>query len=120
MRRTAVLAFTLLVTALAAPPAHAGETVCNQDGVASLCATAEPVMDVTGINYDVGQLDGPGSYQIHYVDLNNGFTSTPQNIGPLFHGQHLFGSMFGELEHCFQVILTSAAGTDLQVGPVCP
>ena len=124
MRKTSVLALgplgVALAVALPAAPAYAGETVCVQDGVARLCATAEMVQDVTAINYDVTQQDGPGSYQIHYVDLNNGVTSMPQSVGPLPYQQHGFGTMFGELGHCFRVILTSAAGTDLQASPVCP
>jgi hypothetical protein len=120
MRKIPVLAFVILGVALPASPAHAGETVCAQDGVARLCATAQEVQDVTGINYDVTQQDGLGSYQIHYVDLNNGFTSLPQNVGPLQYQQHGFGTLFGDLGHCFRVVLTSEAGTSLDVEPVCP
>jgi hypothetical protein len=100
---------------LPTPPRSAYTT-----GVASLCATAQEFQDVTAINYDVTQQDGPGSYQIHYVDLNNGFTSQAQSVGPLPYNQHGFGTMFGDLQHCFRVILTSTAGTDLEASPVCP
>jgi hypothetical protein len=94
--------------------------VCVHDGIATLCASAQENGDVTAINYDVTQQDGPGSYLIHYVDLNTGFTSMPQGVGPLQYGQQVFGTMFGSLQHCFRVILTSPAPTDLEASPVCP
>lgn len=120
MRRIPLPAFVLLGVVLPVAPAYAGDTVCAQDGVARLCATAQEVQDVTGINYDVTQQDGLGSYQIHYEDLTDPFSSIPQNVGPLQYQQHEFGTMFGDLGHCFRVVLTSAAGTSLNVEPVCP
>ncbi|MGW1029909.1 hypothetical protein ACWD4J_40655 [Streptomyces sp. NPDC002577] len=120
MRKFPVLALALLGTAFPVTPADAAaNTLCNQDGVAELCVTAETVNDVVGLNYDVEQQDGPGSYQISYVDLNNGFTSATQDVGPLRYQRHGFGTLFGELGHCFRVILTSTAGTTLTAQPLC-
>jgi hypothetical protein len=119
MRKIPVLALLLLGGVLPASPAHAGDTVCAEDGVAELCATAEMEMDALAINYSVSQQDGPGSYQIHYVDLNNGFISPTTGVGPIRFQQSEFGTMFGELGHCFRVVLTSTPGTTLQVEPVC-
>ncbi|MEV6103436.1 hypothetical protein AB0M28_01820 [Streptomyces sp. NPDC051940] len=120
MRKTPVLALALLGVALSATPAHAGDTVCEQDGVARLCATAQEVQDVTSIQYTVTQLDGPGSYQISYVDLSDGFTMTPQDVSPLRYQEQGTGFLYGALQHCFRVVLTSPAGTSLDVEPVCP
>lgn len=119
MRKIPVLALLLLGAALPVQPAHAANTVCVNDGVAELCATGREVQDVTGIDYAVTQLDGPGSYQIRYVDLNDNFVSPSQNVGPLAHQQRATGTMFGALQHCFRVVLTSSAGTTLAVEPVC-
>ncbi|NBE52410.1 hypothetical protein [Streptomyces boluensis] len=105
---------------MSASPAHAGQTLCHQDGVVKLCASAQEVMDVTAIRYDVTQLDGPGSYDIHYVDLTSGFTSTPQPVSQLKFMETKGGYVYGSIQHCFRVILTSPAGTELEVQPVCP
>jgi len=119
MRKTFVFGLIVLGATLPAVPAQAGETLCRSDGVANLCATALSTQDVVTVHYDVGQLDGPGSYQVHYVDVNNGSTSSPDNVGPLHYQEHQVGDQYGPLNHCFRVILTSNAGTTLEVGPVC-
>ncbi|MDI3403981.1 hypothetical protein [Streptomyces cavernicola] len=120
MRKFPAIAGALLGIALSATPAHAGPTVCHQNGLAKLCAYAQEVQDVTGIRYNVTQLDGPGSYEVHYVDIDNGFTSIPQPVGPLKFMETKGGHLYGTLQHCFRVILTSPSGTDLEVQPVCP
>jgi hypothetical protein len=119
MRKFAALASALLGAAFSITPASAANTVCEEDGVARLCATGRAVQNVTAIDYDVTQQDGPGSYQIYYVDLENNFTSPRASVGPLSYQQHATGTLYGEPQHCFRVVLTSSSGTTLDVAPVC-
>lgn len=101
-----------------AAPASAAST-CTSDGVAQLCAGANPVQDVTAVDWGVTQLDGPGSYSVYYVDQNTGQPSTPQQVGPMPYQVVVSGRQYGALNHCFVVVLTSPAGTSLATSPVC-
>jgi hypothetical protein len=119
MRR---LALALVVAGaagwLSASPAAAG-SACGQDGVATLCVTARQVQDVLAIDYQVSQYDGPGTYSLYYVDATGGSPSTSTTIGPLgFQGLSM-GTLYAELDHCYNVHLDSTPGTALVVGPVC-
>lgn len=114
------LAATVAVAAvgLTAWPAAAG-SACGQDGVAILCVTATPSQDALGLDYQVTQADGPGVYSIYYIDAEGGDPSAAQPVGPLGYHSLVLGSLFGQLGHCYNVHLDSAADTSLVVGPVC-
>ena len=133
MRRTvftaAVLASAagLAVVGLGAPDASAQAGVpaapraatCNNDGVAMLCATTLPSQDSTAINYQVTQLDGPGTYTVTYTDTTTGQTSQPQNVGPLSYQGVASGTLYARIQRCYNVTLVSTPGTSLTAGPVC-
>jgi len=118
--RGAMLAMAAAMAAvgLAASPAEAN-SACNQDGTAVLCVTAAQSQDVLALNYQVTQNDGPGSYSVYYVDAVGGPPSAAQPVGPLSYQQLALGSLFGQLNHCYNVHLDSTPGTSLVVGPVC-
>ncbi|NUS73357.1 MAG: hypothetical protein HOQ05_08125 [Corynebacteriales bacterium] len=99
--------------------AHAGETVCQQDGLAQLCGSATTAQDVVRINYEITQLDGPGRYRIFYLDLDSSTSTPPQEVPALRHNETVSGALFGRLNHCFQLVLTSQYNSILRVGPIC-
>lgn len=123
MRTTPFAAAALVAGAVATNAllfaGQASAASCSTDGVAQLCATTTPGGDSVNIDWGVTQLDGPGSYSIHYVDQNTGLPSNPVPVGPLAYQKAASGQLFGALTHCFVVVLTSPAGTTLTSGPVC-
>ena len=119
MRRLALATAIAVATAgLAASPAAAG-SACGQDGVAVLCATAQQTQDVLALNYQITQVDGPGTYSLYTVDAADGTQSTAQTVGPLGFRSLVTGTLYGQINHCYTVHLDGAAGTSLVVGPVC-
>lgn len=114
----AAVAVSMATAAVAASPAEA-QSACGQDGVAIMCVTAEPTQDVLALNYQVTQSDGPGTYSVYYTDADSGLQSAAQAVGPLGFQQLSLGSLYGQLDHCYNVHLDSDPGTSLVVGPVC-
>lgn len=115
---TIAAAVAMATIGFAASPAEA-QSACGQDGVAIMCVTAEPAQDVLALNYQVTQGDGPGTYSVYYVDADSGAQSAAQPVGPLGFQQLSLGSLYAQLDHCYNVHLESAPGTSLVVGPVC-
>jgi hypothetical protein len=107
----------------AAPPAADAaartSTVCQTDGVAQLCVSSLDEQDTVGIVYQVTQLDGPGTYTIEDVSQSTGATSNPTTVGPLAYQGTASGTLYAGQNACYNVELTSAAGTSLVAGPVC-
>lgn len=100
-------------------PAGARAATCGNDGVAELCASTLPSQDSLAIDYQVTQLDGPGIYSVLYTDTDSGQSSLPQTVGPLAYQAVGSGTLYAQIQHCYNVTLTSAPGTSLTVGPVC-
>ena len=115
---TLAVAVAMAAVGLVASPAAAG-SACGQDGVAILCVTAQQSQDALALNYQVTQYDGPGVYSVYYVDANGGSPSNAQTVGPLGYQSLVLGTLYGQLNHCYNVHLDSAPGTSLVVGPVC-
>ncbi len=115
---TFATAVAMAAVGLAASPAQAN-SICNQDGVAIFCVTGAQTQDVLALNYQVTQSDGPGLYSVYYVDAAGGSPSVPAQVGPLSFQQLMLGSLYGQLNHCYNVHLDSTPGTSLVVGPVC-
>jgi hypothetical protein len=108
--------------AAAAPvgaPAGVRAATCGNDGVTDLCASTLPSQDSLAIDYQVTQLDGPGTYSVLYTDTASGQSSLPQAVGPLAYQAVGSGTLYAQIQHCYDVTLTSAPGTSLTVGPVC-
>jgi hypothetical protein len=118
IRMTLAAAIAMATVGLAASPAAAG-SACGQDGIAILCVTAQQSQDALALNYQVTQADGPGTYSVYYVDVDGGPPSIAQAVGPLGFQALAMGSLYGQLNHCYNVHLDSAPGTSLVVGPVC-
>ena len=120
MRRlTLAVAVAMAAVGFMASPAAAAGSACGQDGVAILCVTARQSQDALALNYQVTQYDGPGLYSVYYVDANGGSPSNAQTVGPLGYQNLAMGTLYGQLNHCYNVHLDSAPGTSLVVGPVC-
>ena len=116
----AVAATTSLVgAALTASPAAATATTCSQDGVSTLCVSSQDEQDVLAINYQITQTDGPGTYSLFDVSTTTGVSSAPHTIGPLAYQGTASGDLYAGLTDCYNVYLTSTAGTSLVAGPVC-
>lgn len=114
----AAAATTFGAVGLAADPAAATSTVCQQDGVANLCASSLDEDSVV-INYQVTQLDGPGTYSVFYTSNTTGVSSNPKTIGPVAYQRTVSGTLYAALNDCYTVYLTSTDGTSLSTGPVC-
>jgi len=121
-------AAVLMVVGLAAAHASAATgapieprsaSVCNSDGVATLCVSAFVVQDSTSLAYEVTQQDGPGSYTVSYTDTTTGQTSDSHSVGPLAYKAIGSGTLYGALRDCFTMTLVSTPGTSLTTGPVC-
>jgi hypothetical protein len=123
MWRAALATGAVLATVgFAAPSATAARrttSMCRTDGTAQLCASSLDEQDVVAIMYQVTQLDGPGTYSVDDVSLNTGATSDPQTVGPLSYQGTASGTLFAAQTACYDVELTSTAGTTLVAGPVC-
>jgi hypothetical protein len=121
-RAALAIGTVLAAVGLAAPQAAAaGRTasVCQADGTARLCASSLDEQDVVAIMYQVTQIDGPGTYAVEDVSLTTGATSNPQTVGPLSYQGTASGTLYAGQSACYNVELTSAAGTSLVAGPVC-
>ena len=131
MRRTVFTAAVLATVGLTAAHASALSSTrtsmptgvrsptCNSDGVASLCVSTLDTQDVTAINYQVTQLDGPGSYTVTNTNTTSGQTSLPQTVGPLAYQGVGAGTFYAQIQRCYNVTLVSTPGTSLTAGPVC-
>jgi hypothetical protein len=117
--RTALLAVSATIMAWLGGATPASATTCSQDGVALLCVNATPVQDVLALQYQITQVDGPGSYSIHYVETVSGTQSNPQSAGPIGYQQTVTGTLYAGLGKCYNLFLTSTAGTSNVAGPVC-
>lgn len=115
----AATAVALAGVGLAASPASATATVCQQDGLAQLCASSTATQDVLTIDYQVTQFDGPGTYSAYYVSESTGASSAAQTVGPLAYQGTASSSFYAALGACYDVHLDSSAGTSLVTGPVC-
>jgi hypothetical protein len=115
----AATAVALAGVGLAASPASATATVCQQDGVAELCASSIATQDVLTINYQVTQFDGPGTYSAYYVSESTSNASTAQTVGPLGYQGTASSTFHAAPGDCYDVHLDSSAGTSLVTGPVC-
>lgn len=109
----------LVALAATAQRAAATATSCKSDGLAELCASSLTQQDVVAINYQVTQLDGPGTYTLYYTSTNTGVSSVTHTIGPLAYQQTVSGTLYAGLNDCYDLYLDSSAGTSLVTGPLC-
>lgn len=84
-----------------------------------MCVSTYPSQDSTAINYQVTQLDGPGTYSVTNTNTASGLTSVAQTVGPLANQAVGTGTFYAQLQQCYNVTLVSTPGTSLTVGPVC-
>src|ERR1051326_4576854 len=104
--KTALLAVSTTIMAWLGGATPAGATTCSQDGVALLCANAMPVQDVLALQYQVTQVDGPGSYSVYYAETITGTQSIPQSVGPIGYQQTVTGTLYAGTGKCYNIFLT--------------
>lgn len=119
-----VLATVVVLAAVGLSAPHAAAagrtaTVCQTDGTAQLCVSSLDEQDVVAIMYQVTQIDGPGTYSVYDTSLSTGAASNPETVGPLSYQGTASGTLYAGQTACYDVELTSAAGTSLVAGPVC-
>jgi hypothetical protein len=117
--RRAVLATAIAMAAVGLPASPAAASVCSQDGVARNCVDAMQSQDVLALNSTIAQFDGPGLYSLYYVDTDTGTPGIVHTVGPLGYPNAATGTLYAQLNHCYDVHLDSAPGTSLVVPSVC-